>query len=118
LASIPFTNVNTTNAPGPTFNYNATGTDYLIMCDGTGTGGTFLTITLPTSPACTDGRTYRVKRTNAGSSSNKCQVTPVATPASTGTMVLDAPDYTSSNTNSAAYFVCISNKWWLIGSGP
>jgi hypothetical protein len=117
ITAVPTTLVNTTNAPGPGFNYNVLSTDYLIFCDGTGTGTTFLTVTLPSASGNT-GRIYTVKRINSGTSTDKCQVTPVGTTAGSTTTVLDAPNAGSTNSNSAITVVSDGTKWWTISAGP
>jgi len=91
-------------------------TDFTILCNATGQGT--VTITLP-SVASNVGRVFVVKQINAlNGSTDHCVVTPVGTVGGTGSITLDAPSLTSTNTYSSFWFVSDGSKWWAVSAGP
>jgi hypothetical protein len=92
-------------------------TDFMVFCNAASTGNTGVTITLPAAASNT-GRMFSVKRINANNATqDRCFVTPVATAAS-NIMRLDAPDATSTNTNSGITLISDGTNWWILTTGP
>jgi hypothetical protein len=103
----------------PSLTYTVISADYMILCDASATGGTGFTVTLPAAGSFT-GRSFAVKRVNAqvgAASSNRCNVTPVAS-ATGGIMSLDQPNVASTNTYSSVIVVSDGTNWWMIGGAP
>jgi len=91
-------------------------TDFVILCNASGKGT--VTVTLPTV-ASNVGRMFVIKQVNALSgSSDHCRITPVGTTSGTTTVILDAPDATSTNINSGFWVVSDGTKWWAIAATP
>jgi hypothetical protein len=100
--------------------YNVTSSDYVVLCDATGTGGTGKSIVLP-NPTGIGGRVYIVKQVNAQSAgaADQCKVSTVMlTPSTSGTLALSAPNSTSTNSMSSITVVSDGVRWWLLGTGP
>ena len=103
----------------PSLTYSIVTTDYMILCDASATAGTGFTVTLPAAASFT-GRSFAVKRVNpqvGPASSNRCNITPVAT-ATGGIMSLDEPNVGSTNTYSSVSLVSDGTSWWMIGGAP
>jgi hypothetical protein len=114
------TSVPVTSVSGGT-GYFVTATDYLVLCDATGTGNAGKPISLPAAAGNT-GRMYVIKQVNAQSagSSDQCKVSPVAVNPTTpnGFVALRAPDASSTNSISTVTLVSDGTRWWVLNTGP